>query len=43
MSLYQVLERFSSEEECIEHLEKLRWPKGVCLPLLWEQSQDIPH
>lgn len=32
MSLYQVLERFSSEEECIEHLEKLRWPKGVICP-----------
>jgi transposase-like protein len=32
MSLYQILERFSSEEECIEHLEKLRWPKGVICP-----------
>lgn len=32
MSLYRVLERFSSEEECIEHLEKLRWPKGVICP-----------
>lgn len=30
--IYQVLARFNSEEQCIKHLESLRWPKGLeCL------------
>lgn len=32
-SLIQVLKAFPSEKVCIEHLEKLRWPKGVICPL----------
>lgn len=32
-SLLAVLEKFSTEKKCIEHLEKLRWPKGIVCPL----------
>lgn len=31
-SLYKVLQAFPSEESCIVHLEKLRWPRGVICP-----------
>jgi hypothetical protein len=28
-SLYSLMEAFPTEEACIEHLEKLRWPCGI--------------
>ncbi len=28
-SLYALLEAFPTEDACIEHLEQLRWPKGI--------------
>ena len=31
-SLYELLETFPTEESCIEHLEALRWPRGVICP-----------
>lgn len=31
-SLYQVMEKFPDEKTCIDHLEKLRWPKGIVCP-----------
>lgn len=32
-SLIQVLEKFATEEQCIKHLEHLRWPTGIVCPL----------
>jgi transposase-like protein len=31
-SLVTMLEAFPDEESCIEHLEQLRWPKGIVCP-----------
>jgi len=31
-SLLDVLKTFPSEKECVAHLEKLRWPKGIICP-----------
>jgi transposase-like protein len=31
-SILQVIKEFSTEEKCIKHLEKLRWPKGIICP-----------
>ena len=31
-SLVAMLETFPNEESCIDHLEKLRWPKGIVCP-----------
>jgi transposase-like protein len=31
-SLVAMLEAFPDEESCIEHLEQLRWPKGIVCP-----------
>ena len=28
-SLFQILEKFSTEEKCIQHFERIRWPKGL--------------
>ena len=31
-SIFQVVSRFNTEEQCITHLERIRWPKGLhCL------------
>jgi len=32
-SLFQMLEAFPNEDTCIEHLEQLRWPKGIICPI----------
>ena len=32
-SLLEVLEAFPDEKSCVEHLEKMRWPRGVICPL----------
>ena len=32
-SLYQLLEAFPDEASCIQHLEQLRWPRGLICPL----------
>lgn len=32
-SLYEMSETFTTEKDCIDHLEKLRWPKGIICPL----------
>jgi transposase-like protein len=32
-SLLQLLTAFPTEEACIKHMEKLRWPKGIVCPL----------
>ena len=32
-SLYELFEAFPNEASCVEHLEKLRWPKGIVCPL----------
>jgi transposase-like protein len=31
-SLIEVMQVFPSEKECVEHLEKLRWPNGIICP-----------
>ena len=31
-SLFEILKRFDTEEKCIAHFERIRWPKGpVCI------------
>ena len=30
ISIIEVFERFGTEEKCIEHFEKIRWPEGLC-------------
>ncbi len=32
-SLYQLMNTFQTEKDCIQHLEKLRWPKCIICPL----------
>ena len=32
-SLYELMAAFPDERTCVEHLEKLRWPKGIVCPL----------
>jgi transposase-like protein len=32
-SLVDLMKAFPNEETCVNHLEKLRWPKGVICPL----------
>lgn len=32
-SLYDLMQAFPDERTCVEHLEKLRWPKGIICPL----------
>jgi len=32
-SMFALMEAFPTEEACILHLEKLRWPKGIVCPL----------
>ena len=27
-SLFEILEKFNTEEKCIEHFERIRWPQG---------------
>ena len=29
-SLFEVFQRFNTEEKCIAHFERIRWPNGVC-------------
>src|SRR5678815_3996549 len=31
-SIFQVVSKFNSEEKCIKHLERIRWPKGLQCP-----------
>lgn len=31
-SIFEVVSRFHSEEKCIKHLERIRWPKGLECP-----------
>ena len=40
-SLYQMMETFPTEEACVLHLERLRWPDGVECPLC--QSEKQPY
>jgi transposase-like protein len=28
-SIFQILEKFNTEEKCIEHFERIRWPQGL--------------
>lgn len=28
-SIFEIMERFGTEEKCIKHLEKIRWPEGL--------------
>jgi transposase-like protein len=30
LSIIEVFEKFRTEEKCIEHFEKIRWPEGLC-------------
>jgi transposase-like protein len=32
-SLFALMEAFKDEKTCVDHLEKLRWPKGIVCPL----------
>lgn len=32
-SLYELLQAFPTEQSCVEHLESLRWPRGIICPL----------
>ena len=32
-SLFELMSTFPDERTCVEHLEKLRWPKGIVCPL----------
>jgi len=32
-SLIELMEVFPDEESCVQHLEQLRWPKGIICPL----------
>jgi transposase-like protein len=41
-SLYDMLKAFPTEEACIMHLERLRWPKGVICPCCGS-SRKIYH
>lgn len=41
-SLYEMLKEFPTEESCIKHLEKLRWPKGIVCPCCGS-SRKIHH
>lgn len=31
-SIFEVVSKFNSEEKCIKHLERIRWPKGLECP-----------
>jgi len=31
-SIFEVISKFNSEEKCIKHLERIRWPKGLQCP-----------
>lgn len=31
-SIFEVVRRFNSEEKCIQHLERIRWPQGLRCP-----------
>ena len=38
-SLLELTEAFPTEKSCIEHLARLRWPRGVICPLCGESRQ----
>ena len=38
-SLYEMLEAFPTEESCVRHLEKLRWPDGIICPLCGSEKK----
>ena len=38
-SLLHLLDRFPSEAACVQHLEALRWPRGVICPLCGESRK----
>jgi transposase-like protein len=40
-SLLAVMDAFPSEEKCVRHLEKLRWPKGVIICPICGSSRKI--
>jgi len=43
MTLLQFQERFSTEEACLEHLRKMKWPEGfVCPRCKHEHCYDLP-
>jgi len=31
-SIFEILEKFSTEQACIAHFEKIRWPEGPACP-----------
>src|SRR4030042_3095086 len=41
-SLYDMMNAFPSEESCVVHLEKLRWPRGLVCPCCGS-SRKIHH
>lgn len=43
INLMEIIERFGSEDECREYLERLRWPNGVACPRCGDTSISRIH
>ena len=41
-NLLDVMQVFPSEKECVKHLEKLRWPKGIICPCCGSNRKIYP-
>lgn len=39
MNIVEIFNRFPSQDSCIKHLEKIRWPNGPVCPYCFEEKQ----
>ncbi len=41
-SIFEILKKFDTEEKCIEHFERIRWPNGpVCVQVRKHSGYEV--